>query len=79
MIFQISRNFVDKLIEFQRLLIAVVQGPAINLGCTMLALFDIVYCSDKAWFWTPYVEMAQTPESCASVLFPEIFGPITVS
>jgi len=73
------RNFVDKLIEFQRLLIAVVQGPAINLGCAMLSLFDLVYCSDKAYFWTPYVEMGQTPECCSSLLFPEILGPVTVS
>ena len=45
----------------------------------MLSLFDIVYCSDKAYFWTPYVEMGQTPECCSSLLFPEILGPVTVS
>ncbi|CAK8696213.1 unnamed protein product [Clavelina lepadiformis] len=70
------RIFVEKLLEFQKILIAVVQGPAIGLGCTMLAHFDTVYSSDRAWFWTPYSDMGQTPEGCATLLFPQILGPL---
>uniref|UniRef100_H2ZQ80 Chromo domain-containing protein n=1 Tax=Ciona savignyi TaxID=51511 RepID=H2ZQ80_CIOSA len=68
------RNFVDKMIDFPKPLIAMVQGEAIGLGCAMLPLFDTVYCSDRAIFSTPYIALGQTPEACSSSLFPQLLG-----
>lgn len=53
---------------------AVVPGAAIGLGATILPLCDIVYASDKASFFMPYAQLAQTPEGCASYTLPDIVG-----
>ena len=40
----------------------------------MLPLCDVVYASDKASFFLPYAQLAQTPEGCASYTLPQALG-----
>ncbi|XP_045192755.2 chromodomain Y-like protein isoform X2 [Mercenaria mercenaria] len=68
------RDLVRKFITFPKLIVAVVTGPAIGLGSTLLPLCDIVYASDKATFYMPYAQLSQTPEGCASFTLPNIVG-----
>jgi enoyl-CoA hydratase/carnithine racemase len=68
------RDFMKAIITFPKPLIAVVTGSAIGLGMTMLPLCDIVYASDKALFYLPYSQLAQTPEGCASFMLPNTVG-----
>lgn len=70
-------EFVNYLITYPKVLIAGVNGPAIGIAFTMLALFDIVLCSDRSIFTVPFVQTGQTPEACSSFLFPLLLGKST--
>jgi enoyl-CoA hydratase/carnithine racemase len=44
------RDFVNQFIMYPKVLVAVVNGPAIGIAATTLALCDIVYCTDKVYW-----------------------------
>ena len=74
----VLRNFMASIIEYPKVLVAAVNGPAIGIAATMLGLFDAVYLSDQALLRTPFVSTAQAPEGCASYTFPRIMGRVKV-
>lgn len=71
---QMCQNFVDAFINCKKPIVAKVDGLCLGIMCTTLALCDFVYCTEKSKFTTPFTKIAQAPEGCSSVLFPEIFG-----
>jgi peroxisomal 3,2-trans-enoyl-CoA isomerase len=67
-------RFVEAFIQFPKPLVAAVNGPAIGVAVTTLALCDIVYCSASATFQTPFAQLGQSPEGVSSLLFPTLMG-----
>jgi enoyl-CoA hydratase/carnithine racemase len=67
-------RLMSALIDFEKPIVAAVQGVAIGGGTTMLAHCDFVYAGGSAKFHVPFVNLALVPEFGSSYLFPSRFG-----
>ena len=67
-------RLMHALINFDKLLVAAVQGAAIGGGTTMLTHCDFVYAGESAKFQLPFVNLALVPEFGSSYLLPQRFG-----
>jgi enoyl-CoA hydratase/carnithine racemase len=67
-------RFVSKLAEFEKPLIAAVDGLAIGVGTTFLFHCDLVYATPEARFQMPFVNLGLVPEAGSSLLAPQRFG-----
>ncbi|ALC43492.1 CG13890 [Drosophila busckii] len=71
---RVLKALIYSFINCQKLIIALVNGPAIGIGCTLVALSDVAWCSEQAYFLTPFSSLGLVPEACSSYLFPIILG-----
>ncbi len=68
------RRFMDALCEFDKPLLAAVNGFGVGLGFTMLAHCDLVLVSDEARLQVPFAALGVPAEAASSYLFPERMG-----
>lgn len=70
----ILHSIVGRFINFPKILIVGVNGPAVGIATTMLPLADLVYASHTATFHAPLAALGQTPEGTSSYMFPKVMG-----
>ena len=70
------QTFIGKFIDFPKILVAFVNGPAVGISVSILGLFDGVYASSQSTFSLPFTRTAQSAEGCSSYQFPLLMGSI---
>ena len=67
-------QLMNALIDFDKPLVAAVQGAAIGGGTTMLLHCDFVYAGESAKFQMPFINLALVPEFGSSSIVPARIG-----
>ncbi|XP_030372893.1 enoyl-CoA delta isomerase 3, peroxisomal [Scaptodrosophila lebanonensis] len=70
----IFKDMVLSFIDCKKLIFCLVNGPAIGIGATIAGLSDVAWCTEQAYFLTPFSKLALVPEGCSSYLLPLIVG-----
>ena len=70
------QKFIGKYIDFPKIIIAFINGPAVGISVSTLGLFDGVYASSRATFSLPFTRTAQSAEGCSSLIFPSLMGSL---
>jgi len=70
------QTYIGKFIDFPKILIAFINGPAVGITVSTLGLFDGVYSSSNATFSVPFTRTAQSAEGCSSFTFPSLMGSL---
>jgi enoyl-CoA hydratase/carnithine racemase len=67
---------MNALVDFDKPIVAAVQGAAIGGGTTMLTHCDFVYAGESAKFRMPFIDLAVLPEFGSSCSVPAMIGHI---
>ncbi|XP_067646419.1 enoyl-CoA delta isomerase 2 [Eurosta solidaginis] len=70
----IFKEMVGAFIDCPKLIVALINGPCVGVGVTLIPLCDIAWCSTTAYFYTPFTKLGIVPEACSSYTFPLILG-----
>jgi enoyl-CoA hydratase/carnithine racemase len=69
-------RLISALIDFEKPVVAAVQGAAIGGGTTMLTHCDFVYAGESAKFQMPFINLALVPEFGSSYSIPARVGDL---
>ena len=67
-------GFMDRLVAFDKPLLAAVNGVGVGIGLTMLLHCDVVWIAEGARLRAPFVPLGVVPEAASSYLLPLQLG-----
>jgi enoyl-CoA hydratase/carnithine racemase len=67
-------SFMDRLVRFDKPLLAAVNGVGVGIGLTFLLHCDVVWMSENARLRAPFVPLGVVPEAASSYLLPLQLG-----
>ena len=67
-------QFMHRMIDCSKPIIAAVAGPAVGIGTTLLLHCDLVYAAENAKFSMPFSQLGLCPEFASSLLLPQLAG-----
>ncbi|XP_034657005.1 enoyl-CoA delta isomerase 2, mitochondrial-like [Drosophila subobscura] len=65
---------VKSFVNCKKIVFALVNGPAIGIGATVVGLSDVAWCAEEAYFLTPFSKLGLVPEGGSSYMLPRILG-----
>ncbi|EDW92763.1 enoyl-CoA delta isomerase 2 [Drosophila yakuba] len=68
------KAMVLSFVNCRKVVIALVNGPAIGIGTTIVGLCDVAWCSETTYFYTPFTKLGLVPEGGSSYMLPLILG-----
>jgi enoyl-CoA hydratase/carnithine racemase len=69
-------RLIAALIDFDKPIVAAVQGAAVGFGTTVLPHCDIVYAGESARFQMSFVNLGVVPEFCSTYTLPALIGHV---
>ena len=72
-----NQKVFQTIIDFQKPIVAAVNGPALGAAVTTATLMDSIVASEAATFSLPFAKLGVPPEGCSSALFAEHMGEPT--
>jgi enoyl-CoA hydratase/carnithine racemase len=67
-------SFMDRLVAFDKPLLAAVNGVGVGIGLTLLLHCDVVWMAEEARLRAPFVPLGVVPEAASSYLLPLQLG-----
>ncbi|KAH8297672.1 hypothetical protein KR054_005222 [Drosophila jambulina] len=71
---RIFKAMVLSFVNCKKIVFALVNGPAIGIGATIVGLSDVAWCSETAYFLAPFTKLGLVPEGGSSFMLPLILG-----
>jgi enoyl-CoA hydratase/carnithine racemase len=72
-------KFMYSLCNFDKPILAAVNGPAIGIGVTMLMHCDLIFATESAVFQLPFINLGLVPEFGSSLILPMLIGKARAS